>query len=107
MNQLKLNVVSREATGRGAVRRLRAEGKIPASIYGQGNARSVTVNAVDFRDLNRQLGDEAALVELTDDKGESILTLIQDVQHHAIKGTVNHVDFQEVCLLYTSTSPRD
>lgn len=96
MNQLKLNVVSREATGRGAVRRLRAEGKIPASIYGQGNARSVTVNAVDFRDLNRQLGDEAALVELTDDKGESILTLIQDVQHHAIKGTVNHVDFQEV-----------
>ena len=96
MNQLKLNVVSREETGRGAVRRLRAEGKIPASVYGQGNARSITVNAVDFRELNRQLGDEASLIELTDEKGEAILVLIQDVQRHPIVKQVNHVDFQEV-----------
>ncbi len=96
MNQLKLNVVSREETGRGAVRRLRAEGKIPASVYGQGNARSITVDAVDFRELNRQLGDEASLIELTDEKGEAILVLIQDVQRHPIVNQVNHVDFQEV-----------
>ena len=96
MNQLKLNAVSREETGRGAVRRLRAAGKIPASIYGQGTARSITVNAVDFRNLNRKMGDEAALIELTDEKGESMLTLIQEVQHHAIKSSIEHVDFQEV-----------
>jgi large subunit ribosomal protein L25 len=96
MNQIKLNVVSREVTGRGAVRRLRAAGKIPASVYSKGTARSVTVNAVEFRNLNRELGGEASLIELTDENGESMLTLINDVQHHAIKGSINHIDFQEV-----------
>lgn len=96
MQQFKLNIASREATGRGPARRLRAEGQIPASLYGQGNARSITVNAVDFRDLNRQIGGGAALVELADEKGVSALCLIQEIQRDAIRGNVKHVDFQEV-----------
>lgn len=96
MQTYTLNIVNRENTGRGVARRLRAAGKIPASLYGQGKARSITVSAVDFRDLNREIGGGAALVELKDDAGESALCLIQDVQHHAIKGTVDHIDFQEV-----------
>ncbi|MGJ8652623.1 MAG: 50S ribosomal protein L25 [Opitutaceae bacterium] len=96
MQQFKLNVVNRENTGRGAARRLRAEGNIPASLYGQGKARSITVSAVDFRDLNRELDGGSALVELTDDKGETALTLVQAVQRHALKNSVDHIDFQEV-----------
>ena len=96
MNQVKLNVVSREASSRGAVRRLRAAGNIPANVYSKGTARSVSINAVEFRNLNRALGGEASLIELTDENGESMLTLINEVQHHAIKGSVNHIDFQEV-----------
>jgi large subunit ribosomal protein L25 len=96
MQTYTLNIVNRENTGRGVARRLRAEGKIPASLYGQGKARSITVSAVDFRDLNREIGGGAALVELKDDKGEAALCLVQEVQHHAIKGTVDHIDFQEV-----------
>lgn len=96
MQQFKLNIASREATGRGPARRLRAEGKIPASLYGQGNARSITVNAVDFRDLNRQIGGGAALIELADEKGGSVLSLIQEIQRDAIRGNVKHIDFQEV-----------
>ena len=94
MQQYTLNITNRESTGRGVARRLRASGKIPASLYGQGNARSITVAAVDFRDLNREIGGGAALVELTDEKGDTALCLVQDVQYHA-------------CLLYTSPSPRD
>ncbi|MGZ0655957.1 50S ribosomal protein L25 [Coraliomargarita sp. W4R53] len=96
MQQYTLNITNRENTGRGVARRLRAEGKIPASLYGQGNARSITVSAVDFRTLNREIGGGAALVELTDEKGESALCLVQDVQYHAVKSTVDHIDFQEV-----------
>lgn len=96
MQQHTLKITNRENTGRGVARRLRAEGKIPASLYGQGNARSITVSAVDFRDLNREIGGGAALVELTDEKGEVALCLVQDVQYHAIKGSVDHIDFQEV-----------
>lgn len=96
MQQYTLNIATRENTGRGVARRLRAAGKIPASLYGQGNARSISVSAVDFRDLNRQIGGGAALVELTDEKGESALCLVQEVQYHAVKSTIDHIDFQEV-----------
>jgi large subunit ribosomal protein L25 len=96
MQQYKLNIVNRENTGRGVARRLRAEGKIPASLYGQGKARSITVSAVDFRELNRQLHGGSAIVELTDEKGETALSLVQAVQNHAIRGSVDHIDFQEV-----------
>ncbi|MEN8662408.1 MAG: 50S ribosomal protein L25 [Lentimonas sp.] len=96
MQKFKLNIVTRENTGRGVARRLRAEGKIPATLYGQGKARSITVSAVDFRDLNRELAGGSALVELTDEKGETALTLVQEVQKHAIKSRVEHIDFQEV-----------
>ncbi|MDQ8193732.1 50S ribosomal protein L25 [Coraliomargarita sp. SDUM461004] len=96
MQQYTLKISNRENTGRGVARRLRAEGQIPASLYGQGNARSISVSAVDFRTLNREIGGGAALVELTDEKGDSALCLVQDVQYHAVKSTIDHIDFQEV-----------
>jgi len=96
MQPYTLKIANRDQTGRGVARRLRADGKIPASLYGQGNARSITVSAVDFRDLNRRIGGGAALVELTDEKGDSALCLVQDVQYHAVKSTIDHIDFQEV-----------
>ncbi len=96
MQQFKLNIVNRENTGRGVARRLRAEGKIPASLYGQGKARSITVSAVDFRDLNRELHGGSAIVELTDETGATALSLVQAVQRDAIGGGVDHIDFQEV-----------
>ena len=96
MQQHTLSIVSRKETGRGVARRLRAAGKIPASLYGQGNARSITVSEVDFRELNRKVGGGAALLELTDEEGESALCLVQDIQYHAYKRKIDHIDFQEV-----------
>ncbi|PXA04717.1 50S ribosomal protein L25 [Coraliomargarita sinensis] len=96
MQTYSLNISSRENTGRGVARRLRAEGRIPASLYGQGNARSISVSAVDFRNLNREIGGGAAVVELTDEKGEKALSLVQDIQRDAVKNIINHIDFQEI-----------
>ncbi len=96
MQQYTLNVTSREASGGGAARRLRESGRIPASVYGKGNARSVSVSTVEFRDLKRAIGDEAALIELTDDQGESMLTLVQNVDFHSFKNQILHIDFFEV-----------
>ena len=95
MQQFKLNVVNREKAGRGVARRLRAEGRIPACVYSKGNARSLSLSAVEFRELRRSLSG-AALIELVDEKGETALTHIQEVQRDIIKNSVNHVDFHEV-----------
>lgn len=96
MQTYSLNITSRENTGRGVARRLRADGRIPGSLYGQGKARSISVSAVDFRNLNREMHGGAAVVELTDEKGETALSLVQDVQRDAVKGIINHIDFQEI-----------
>jgi len=96
MQQFKLNIVNREKTGRGIARRLRAEGKIPACVYSKGTARSIALSEVDFRELSRQIGGGAVLIELTDEKGESALTHIQEIQRDAIRDTVDHIDFHEV-----------
>jgi large subunit ribosomal protein L25 len=96
MKQFKLNIVNRENTGRGVARRLRAEGNIPACVYSKGNSRSISLSVVDFRDLKRSIGGGAALIELVDDKGETALVSIQEVQRNAFKNCINHIDFLEV-----------
>ncbi|MGB1127561.1 MAG: 50S ribosomal protein L25 [Opitutales bacterium] len=96
MQTYSLNISSRENTGRGVARRLRAQGRIPASLYGQGNSRSISVAAVDFRNLNREIGGSAAVVELKDEEGQTALSLVQSIQRDAVKGSINHIDFQEI-----------
>ena len=96
MKQFKLNIVNRENTGRGVARRLRAEGNIPACVYSKGNSRSISLSVVEYRDLKRSIGGGAALIELVDEKGETALVNIQEVQRNAFKNCINHIDFLEV-----------
>jgi len=96
MQTYTLKFSSRENTGRGFARRLRAAGRIPAALYGQGNSRSISVSAVDFRTLNREIGGSAAVIELQDEQGDISLSLVQDVQRDAVKNMINHIDFQEI-----------
>ena len=89
-----LTVESARDLGTRPSRRLRAEGKVPAVVYGRGNdPRSVSV---DWPDLRRAITTEAglnALITLEVD-GDSHLTIIKDLQRHPVKRNVVHVDFQ-------------
>jgi len=96
MQTYSLKISTRENTGRGVARRLRAEGRIPASLYGQGKARSISVSEIDFRTVNREIGGGAAVIELEDEKGETALSLVQEIQRDAVKNVINHIDFQEI-----------
>jgi large subunit ribosomal protein L25 len=96
MKPFKLQIENRRGTGRGTARSLRRSGRIPACIYGRNGARSISISSVEFRDLRREIGGGASLLELEDEKGGSILTFVRELQQHAIKDTVQHIDFQEV-----------
>jgi large subunit ribosomal protein L25 len=83
-------------TGSAASRRLRANGKIPAVLYGRG-ADPVSLT-VDWRDLR---------AALTTDKGRNALltlnvgskktkALVKDLQRHPVRRDVLHVDFLAV-----------
>jgi len=101
-NQVKLSARPRNEAGRNAVRGVRARGAIPAVIYG---GEDVTTNLeVDKRDIENILAravGENILVQLEINDGQkttSRLSLIQEVQHHPVRGEIIHVDFHAVSM---------
>ena len=107
MNSITLNISPREEVGRSASRNLRAQNLIPAVVYGQGKARICSVSRKDFEELRRSVEGGTALVELKEEGGASALTLIKEVQRHAITRQFLHIDFLEVAQdrEFTTTVP--
>ncbi len=93
MAELTLRTESRSPSGTRAARRLRAEGKLPAVIYGRGSEPVHVV--VDRRELRAVLTTDAganALINI-DIEGEQRLTLVKSLQRDPVRSNVTHVDF--------------
>jgi large subunit ribosomal protein L25 len=82
--------------GSSSTRRLRAEGKIPAVVYGHGTDPLPV--AVGAREFQIAMSGEAGLNTLLslEVDGKNFLTLARDIQHHPFKNVVTHIDFQIV-----------
>jgi large subunit ribosomal protein L25 len=96
MKQVKLSVENREAVGRGPVRRLRAAGRIPAVIYGPSGNRPLSIAEPEFRMFMRKAAGTAALIQVSDDKGATTLSVLQHVDRDPVTDRFTHVDFHEV-----------
>ncbi len=98
MKQLKLSVEKRTKTGRQYIRKLRCAGRIPAVVYGKSGTQSLSLDEKDFRSLLREKGQSASLIsiEFPENKEESILSTIADMQRDPITDRFLHVDFHEV-----------
>jgi large subunit ribosomal protein L25 len=98
--QVQLKARPRTATGKTRVKQLRAQGVIPAVIYGANAAPlNVGVAAKEFADLLHRAASENVLVDLQLEQDDGVvnrLALIQEVQHHPVEDRILHVDFREV-----------
>lgn len=85
----------REESGKGAARKLRVAGRVPAVVY--GHHRQSQSLSLDARDLGRTLERVSAssVFELTVG-GAPVRALIREIQRHPVKRTLVHVDFQEL-----------
>lgn len=98
--KVQLKAKARAAIGKGAVKRMRSEGVVPAVIYG-AHTKPINV-AVNVEELEKALHgatSENVLVDLQVDEGgktNSRLALIQEVQHHPYEDSILHIDFHEV-----------
>lgn len=96
MAEIVLAAETGRPTGSAASRRLRAEGKVPAVLYGSGvDAQSL---AVSWRDLRAALTTEKglnAVITLQVD-GDDHMTIVKDLQRHPVRRDVLHVDFLAV-----------
>jgi large subunit ribosomal protein L25 len=84
---------------RGAVKKLRASGRVPATIYGrQAKPQNLEISSEEISDLLHHSASENLLVDLSveNDARSKRLALVQEIQHHPLNGHVLHVDFHEV-----------
>ncbi len=96
--QVKLTAERRTATGRSAVRKLKAMGVVPAVIYGaKDKAEPLQVSRRDINAMLSHAAGENILVEL-EIAGKSRLALVQEVQHAPLGGAILHVDFHAVSM---------
>ena len=98
MSDVNLIAHTGRAIGSSSSRRLRADGHIPAVLYGHG-MDSLSVH-VDRRELRLALTGPAgynALVNLSVD-GVVHPTIVKSLQRDPIRRTVSHVDFLKVSL---------
>jgi large subunit ribosomal protein L25 len=99
MKSVALKAYPRSQVQRAEVKKLRAAGRVPATIYGrQAAPQNLEVNSKEFADLLNHSVSENVLVDLTVEKDarSKRLALVQDIQHHPLDGKVLHVDFHEV-----------
>jgi len=95
---VRLSVRKREAAGKGAARKARAAGRVPAVVYGHGEqTRPVSVDAHELELLFSRVHYENTVLEV-EIEGERtpLKVLVREVQAHAYKRTVLHVDFYQI-----------
>ena len=96
MSQVTLSATTSRQLGTRHSRRLRANGYIPAVVYGHGtNPTPVEVDAKAFR--TAVSGDHGlnTVINLTSDAG-NFTVMARVIQRHPVKGTVQHIDFQVI-----------
>ncbi len=100
--QVKLAARPRSESGRNAVKQVRARGAVPAVIYGSTQEpANLEVSRREIEALLSHAVGENILVELEiEESGRKTnrLSLIQEVQHHPLRGDVLHVDFHAVSM---------
>ena len=93
MSDVKLTAETRNEFGKGAARRARREGKVPAVVYGHG-ADPVHIT-LPGHELQLALRTPNVLLTL-DIEGRSELAIPKAVQRDALKGFLKHVDLLTV-----------
>jgi large subunit ribosomal protein L25 len=99
MKSVALKAYPRSQVQRAEVKKLRASGRVPATIYGrQAKPQNLEISAKEISDLIHHSVSENLLVDLSveNDARSKRLALVQEIQHHPLDGKVLHVDFHEV-----------
>ncbi|HET6232396.1 MAG TPA: 50S ribosomal protein L25 [Longimicrobiaceae bacterium] len=92
-----LNAQPRENAGKGAARKLRAAGKVPAVLYGHGDANvPITVDAHELEKLLAGISIENTVFSLAVEGGVTTDVLIREVQGDPVRPIILHVDFLQL-----------
>ena len=92
-DSIVLNAQDRSDLGKGASRRLRRAGNIPAVVYGSGEPVSIQIQHKDIWKAQEDEAFYASVLTLNIDGSETPV-ILKDLQRHPAKEIVMHADFQ-------------
>jgi large subunit ribosomal protein L25 len=98
MNMRELSVQRRDASGKGAAKRLRRQGLVPAILYGaRSEPLPLSVSPLDLQRVLHAHGGGGVLVNLRlSDEAETRTAVVRDLQFDPVRETLLHVDLQAV-----------
>ncbi len=98
-NMISLSAQARVAGGKGAAKRLRRTGGVPAVTYGKGHpATPITVGPKDvLAVLNSERGKNT-VIQMNVGGAKDLLVMIREYSYHPLTRSLEHVDFVEVKL---------
>ena len=92
-----LNAELREDVGKGASRRLRHQGKIPAVIYGgEQDPATLTLEHGPLMHAASEESFYSSILEIKVADGRTQKVVVRDVHHHPYKLQIMHLDFMRV-----------
>lgn len=99
MGEVSIEVQLRDGRGKGANRRLRAAGRIPAVVYGHGN--EPVALSIDPMELEKEIKASHAgmntLFDLVGDRAVAGRTvMLKELQREPVRGFPVHADFFEI-----------
>jgi large subunit ribosomal protein L25 len=102
MDTMQLNSEIRDQTGKGAARRLRSAGKLPAIVYGaKADPIMLTMDSSELKKTLRGRAAENIIFDLAINgkkKGQSKKVMIKEIQRDPVKRDYLHVDLFEISM---------
>ncbi len=111
MATVSLDATLRSTTGKGAARKDRAAGRVPAVVYSRGQAAtSVSIDPDALEIAFKRTQDRNTLVELNVPGQGMRSCLIREAQRHPVSRRLEHVDFYQVgddqsCIIQVKVVP--
>jgi large subunit ribosomal protein L25 len=96
--RVKLVVQNRAILGSAESRRLRRSGLIPGVLYGREAPVAISIPERDLRAALTGAGGTNAVLDVVVDTGKTHASVLKEYQLDRVRGTITHVDLQEVRL---------
>ena len=99
MDAIKVSASRRDGSGKGAARRLRSEGRIPAVAYGKDLPTQAIAIAPDaIKSVLASARGRNTVVTLDVDGKAGLTVLLSDFQYHPVTRQLLHADFLQIHL---------
>jgi large subunit ribosomal protein L25 len=99
MDAIKVTASRRDGSGKGAARRLRTEGKIPAVAYGKDlPTQALAVGPEAIKSVLASARGRNTVVTLDVDGKAGLTVLLSDFQYHPLTRQLLHADFVQIHL---------